>query len=110
MTKESAKKLKPDELLAFPIFYNPPFRIRKHLQPEWHLHPQLARIDTLLTDKGENRPAMNIKQIIKELVPSIQTVTLKKLVAPHAQSIQKRIPAWFKRRLNKKREWEQQEQ
>eukprot|EP00965_Chrysotila_dentata_P084162 2778667-Pleurochrysis_carterae.AAC.2 len=108
MTKESSKNVLPDKLLAFPIFHNPLFRIRKQLQPEWHLHPQLARIDTILTDKGENRTATNIKQIIKELVPDIQTATLKKLIA-HAQSIQKRVPIWFKRRLNEKREWKQQE-
>eukprot|EP00965_Chrysotila_dentata_P104124 3438485-Pleurochrysis_carterae.AAC.1 len=108
MNKESSKKVKPDELLAFPIFHNPLFRIRKLLQAEWHLHPQLARIDTLLTNKGANRPANNIKQIIKELLPNIPNNTLKKLIN-HAQSIQKRIPAWFKRRLNITREWEQNE-
>eukprot|EP00965_Chrysotila_dentata_P201167 6180427-Pleurochrysis_carterae.AAC.2 len=41
MTRESSKSIPPDHFLAFPIFHNPLFRIRKELQAEWNLHPQL---------------------------------------------------------------------
>eukprot|EP00965_Chrysotila_dentata_P021112 699355-Pleurochrysis_carterae.AAC.3 len=100
--------MQPDHLFALPIFHNPIFKFRKQLQAEWNLHPQLATIDTLLTDEGEYRPVQNIKQIIKEVIPSIESRTLKKLVT-HAQSIQKRIPTWFRRRLDMKKEWKAQE-
>eukprot|EP00965_Chrysotila_dentata_P188502 6172776-Pleurochrysis_carterae.AAC.1 len=108
MTKESSKIIPADHLLAFPIFHNPLFRIRKQLQSEWNLHPHLARIDTILTEKGEHRSITNIKQIIKELLPNIETRSLKKLIN-HAQSIQKRIPTWFKKRLDTERKWEKNE-
>eukprot|EP00965_Chrysotila_dentata_P200480 6180003-Pleurochrysis_carterae.AAC.1 len=104
MTKKSSKIIPTDHLLAFPIFHNPLFRIRKQRQIEWNLHPHLARIDTLLTEKGEHRSASNIKQIIKEFLPNIKK-SLKTLIN-HAQSIQKRIPTWFKNRLGTERTWE----
>eukprot|EP00965_Chrysotila_dentata_P254867 6212020-Pleurochrysis_carterae.AAC.1 len=108
MTRESSKSVSPDHLLAFPIFYNPLFRIRKQLQTEWNMHPHLARIDTLLTEEGKNRTNENIQQIILELIPNITTTSLKRLVM-HARSIQKRIPSWFKSQINQKREWNSNE-
>eukprot|EP00965_Chrysotila_dentata_P216702 6189531-Pleurochrysis_carterae.AAC.1 len=99
MSKESSKLIDPDKLLAFSILHNPLFKIRRQIQAEWHLHPQLARIDTLITEKGQNRTATQIRAIIKEMLPNIDTATLKKLIS-HAQSIQKRIPSWLKRRLD----------
>eukprot|EP00965_Chrysotila_dentata_P065539 2171690-Pleurochrysis_carterae.AAC.1 len=108
MTKESAARIPPDNLLAFPIYHNPLFRIRKQLQEEWTAHPQPARVDTVLTEKGNNRTTENINQIIKEMVPNINAQSRKKLIS-HAKSIQKRIPTWFKRRLHQDRKWSENE-
>eukprot|EP00965_Chrysotila_dentata_P258488 6213236-Pleurochrysis_carterae.AAC.1 len=42
------------------------------------------------------------------MVPNIDANTIKKLTI-HAQSIQKRIPSWFKQRLNTERKWQPNE-
>eukprot|EP00965_Chrysotila_dentata_P026727 886604-Pleurochrysis_carterae.AAC.3 len=54
---------------------------------------------------GKNRTAENIDQILRELVPNMNSQTQNMMITP-AKSIQKRISSWSKQQLNQSREYE----
>eukprot|EP00965_Chrysotila_dentata_P024527 811702-Pleurochrysis_carterae.AAC.1 len=97
MNKESAKKLNQTN-------YSYQITTTKRIT----LTPPTGKNKYAPHTKGGTRSAASIKPIVKGLILNIQNGALKKL-ENHAQSIQKRIPSWFKRRLSVKREWEQNE-
>eukprot|EP00965_Chrysotila_dentata_P046923 1557576-Pleurochrysis_carterae.AAC.1 len=94
MTRDSILCTPRDHLLAFPIFHNPLFKVRKNMQQEWNAHPKLATMLTLFRLNGSKRTQTEIRKQIKELAPNHNGHTVKRLLR-HAKAIQGRIPCWF---------------